>query len=59
MVAAARNELARHRMCGRYAITVARKTIRRLFGYPEQPNFPPRYNLAPPAVNGMSMAMPV
>ena len=24
------------------------EAIRRLFGYPEQPNFPPRYNVAPP-----------
>ena len=23
------------------------EAIRRLFGYPEQPNFPPRYNVAP------------
>src|SRR5262245_56364130 len=34
-------------MCGRYAITTAPEAIRRLFGYPEQPNFPPRYNVAP------------
>jgi len=34
-------------MCGRYAITSAPEAIRRLFGYPEQPNFPPRYNVAP------------
>lgn len=34
-------------MCGRYAITTAPEAIRALFGYPEQPNFPPRYNVAP------------
>ena len=34
-------------MCGRYAITTAPEAIRRLFGYPEQPNFPPRFNVAP------------
>lgn len=34
-------------MCGRYAITTAPEAIRQLFGYPEQPNFPPRYNVAP------------
>ena len=34
-------------MCGRYAITSAPEAIRKLFGYAEQPNFPPRYNIAP------------
>jgi putative SOS response-associated peptidase YedK len=34
-------------MCGRYAITTAPEAIRALFGYTEQPNFPPRYNIAP------------
>jgi putative SOS response-associated peptidase YedK len=34
-------------MCGRYAITTAPESIRKLFGYGEQPNFPPRYNIAP------------
>jgi len=34
-------------MCGRYAITSAPEAIRRLFGYDEQPNFPPRFNVAP------------
>ena len=34
-------------MCGRYTITSAPEAFRRLFGYPEQPNFPPRYNIAP------------
>ena len=34
-------------MCGRYNITSAPEQIRALFRYPEQPNFPPRYNVAP------------
>jgi putative SOS response-associated peptidase YedK len=34
-------------MCGRYAITLPPDTYREFFGYPEQPNFPPRYNVAP------------
>ncbi|QFU15856.1 SOS response-associated peptidase [Microvirga thermotolerans] len=34
-------------MCGRYAITLPPEAYRALFGYPEQPNFPPRYNVAP------------
>src|SRR5512144_120154 len=34
-------------MCGRYAVTSAPEAIRALFGYPGQPNFPPRYNIAP------------
>jgi putative SOS response-associated peptidase YedK len=34
-------------MCGRYCITSAPEAVRRLFRYPEQPNFPPRYNIAP------------
>jgi putative SOS response-associated peptidase YedK len=34
-------------MCGRYCITSAPEAIRRLFRYREQPNFPPRYNVAP------------
>ena len=34
-------------MCGRYAITTAPEAMRRLFGYPEMPNFPARYNVAP------------
>ena len=33
-------------MCGRYVITSPPAAIRALFGYPEQPNFPPRYNVA-------------
>jgi putative SOS response-associated peptidase YedK len=34
-------------MCGRYAITSSPEAIRQLLGYLEQPNFPPRYNVAP------------
>jgi putative SOS response-associated peptidase YedK len=34
-------------MCGRYAITSAPEAMRALFGYREQPNFPPRFNVAP------------
>jgi putative SOS response-associated peptidase YedK len=34
-------------MCGRYLITSAPEALRRLFRYLEQPNFPPRYNIAP------------
>jgi len=34
-------------MCGRYAITTAPEAIRQLLRYLEQPNFPPRYNVAP------------
>ncbi len=34
-------------MCGRYVITSSPEAIRALFRYGEQPNFPPRYNVAP------------
>jgi putative SOS response-associated peptidase YedK len=34
-------------MCGRYVITSTPEAIRALFDYAEQPNFPPRYNVAP------------
>ncbi|SED18578.1 Putative SOS response-associated peptidase YedK [Rhizobiales bacterium GAS188] len=34
-------------MCGRYAITSSPELLRDAFGYVEQPNFPPRYNIAP------------
>ena len=34
-------------MCGRYLIVSSPAAIRALFGYPELPNFPPRYNVAP------------
>ncbi len=34
-------------MCGRFAITTPPDAVRAYFGYTEQPNFPPRYNIAP------------
>lgn len=34
-------------MCGRYAITLPPEAMRAAFAYREQPNFPPRYNIAP------------
>lgn len=34
-------------MCGRYLIISDPDTLRRLFGYPDRRNFPPRYNVAP------------
>ena len=34
-------------MCGRFAITLPPQSMRALFGYAEQPNFPERYNVAP------------
>jgi putative SOS response-associated peptidase YedK len=34
-------------MCGRYTITSTPEAIRALFRHQEQPNFPPRYNVAP------------
>jgi putative SOS response-associated peptidase YedK len=34
-------------MCGRYTLTSAPEALRALFRYREQPNFPPRYNIAP------------
>ncbi|MGH6770674.1 MAG: SOS response-associated peptidase [Xanthobacteraceae bacterium] len=34
-------------MCGRYLITTVPEAMRALFKYLEQPNFPPRYNVAP------------
>jgi putative SOS response-associated peptidase YedK len=34
-------------MCGRYAVTTAPEAMRALFRYLEQPNFPPRHNVAP------------
>lgn len=34
-------------MCGRFAITLPPEAVRRFFGYREQPNFPPRHNIAP------------
>jgi putative SOS response-associated peptidase YedK len=34
-------------MCGRYAITLPPEAMLQVFGYGDQPNFPPRYNIAP------------
>lgn len=34
-------------MCGRFAITLPPQAMRSFFRYSEQPNFPPRYNVAP------------
>ena len=34
-------------MCGRFVITSPPAALRQIFGYAEQPNFPPRYNIAP------------
>ena len=34
-------------MCGRYVIISSPEALRRLFAYAEQPNFPPRHNVAP------------
>ncbi len=34
-------------MCGRFALTQPPEAVQKFFGYAEQPNFPPRYNIAP------------
>jgi putative SOS response-associated peptidase YedK len=34
-------------MCGRYALTLPPEAVRALFAYADQPNFPPRFNIAP------------
>jgi putative SOS response-associated peptidase YedK len=34
-------------MCGRYALTLPPQAVRAYIGYGDQPNFPPRYNIAP------------
>ena len=34
-------------MCGRFVITSPPSALRQIFGYIEQPNFPPRFNIAP------------
>jgi len=34
-------------MCGRYSLTLPPQEIRAFMGFTEQPNFPPRYNIAP------------
>ena len=34
-------------MCGRYTLIASPEALRAQFGYEEQPDFPPRYNIAP------------
>jgi putative SOS response-associated peptidase YedK len=34
-------------MCGRFIIASPPEVLRQIFGYVEQPNFPPRHNIAP------------
>lgn len=34
-------------MCGRFSLTATPGDVRALFAYIDQPNFPPRYNIAP------------
>jgi putative SOS response-associated peptidase YedK len=34
-------------MCGRFVITSPPAALRQIFGYEQQPNFPPRHNIAP------------
>jgi putative SOS response-associated peptidase YedK len=34
-------------MCGRFVITLPPAALRQIFDYAEQPNFPPRFNIAP------------
>ncbi len=34
-------------MCGRYTLTAPPEDVRKLFEFLEQPNFPPRHNIAP------------
>jgi putative SOS response-associated peptidase YedK len=34
-------------MCGRFIIASPPEVLRQIFGYSEQPNFPPRHNIAP------------
>jgi putative SOS response-associated peptidase YedK len=34
-------------MCGRFVITSPPAALRQIFGYAEQPNFPPRFNISP------------
>ncbi len=34
-------------MCGRYSLSASPEEVKALFDYIEQPNFPPRYNIAP------------
>ena len=34
-------------MCGRYMLTTPVDALRQMFLFPERPNLPPRYNIAP------------
>jgi putative SOS response-associated peptidase YedK len=34
-------------MCSRYSLTSPPEAVRALFGYEDEPDFPPRYNIAP------------
>jgi putative SOS response-associated peptidase YedK len=34
-------------MCGRFVITSPPEALRKIFGYADQPNFPPRFNISP------------
>jgi putative SOS response-associated peptidase YedK len=34
-------------MCGRFVITSPPAALRQIFGYIDQPDFPPRHNIAP------------
>ena len=34
-------------MCGRYSLTTPMEAVRQLFGFPERPNLPARFNIAP------------
>ena len=34
-------------MCGRYSLTTPVEGLRQVFGFLEQPNLAPRYNIAP------------
>ena len=34
-------------MCGRFVITSPPEALRQIFGFEEQPNFPPRFNISP------------
>ena len=45
-------------MCGRHALTSAPEALQALFGYAEQPNFPPRYNIAPTQPIALVVAEP-
>ena len=46
-------------MCGRYAITLPPEAVRAFFAYVEQPNFPPRYNIAPTQPIPIVIASPI